>query len=217
MNSRKRIWKWLLQNGGHFFRPPRFNPTATNSYEKHKHHPRALTPWTHFTKSLWAHDWNIMKTKFALNLFIMIKPGCSFAHATTAELSWHVQNCNWIWWLFVKKKKTIFFSGDLHNGLKAFVKWISRAPEAGLRERMDIYLRYHPESRLCQSTQNFPYITWQLRSLLKSRLHIFHYFHSKRNGRKMRLLQIGRDISDSNISVISNAISRLAKTAISCI
>ena len=43
---------------------------------------------------LWAYSWNLEKILFALDLIMMIRPGHKFAHVTTAQLSWHVQNCD---------------------------------------------------------------------------------------------------------------------------
>ena len=56
------------------------------------------TPWLisvdHFTKGFWAHNWIIVKIRFALSLILMIQSGHNFAHVMTALLSWHVQNCD---------------------------------------------------------------------------------------------------------------------------
>ena len=38
-----------------------------------------------------------------------MKPGYNFAHVTTAELSWHVQNFKLLWSLF-KLKRHLFFT-----------------------------------------------------------------------------------------------------------
>ena len=53
-------------------------------------------PLTYFTKSSWAHDWHLAKIIFAVNIIFIIQPGHKFAHAMTAQLSWHVQNCDLI-------------------------------------------------------------------------------------------------------------------------
>ena len=51
-------------------------------------------PGTTFTKSLWAHNSNLAEIYVALMWIIMIISGQNFAHAMTAELSWHVQICD---------------------------------------------------------------------------------------------------------------------------
>ena len=55
----------------------------------------------HFTKGLWARNWNLVKLFFVL-ILIMIQSCHNFAHVMTAELSWHVQNCDVIWSLYSK-------------------------------------------------------------------------------------------------------------------
>ena len=50
----------------------------------------------HFTKKLWAHNPNLVKTQVAFPSLIMFWSCHNFAHATTAQLSWHVQNCDMI-------------------------------------------------------------------------------------------------------------------------
>ena len=49
-----------------------------------------------FTKGSWAHNPNLVKIFVALTWKIMIRSCHSFAHATTAMLSWHVQNSDMI-------------------------------------------------------------------------------------------------------------------------
>ena len=51
-----------------------------------------LLPWTHYAKSLWGHNWNLVKTLFALYFIIMIQSDHNFAHVTTALLSWLVRS-----------------------------------------------------------------------------------------------------------------------------
>ena len=51
----------------------------------------------------WAYDPNLVKIMVALILRNMIRWGHNFAHATTAELSWHVQN-----WDLQTKSEWIF-------------------------------------------------------------------------------------------------------------
>ena len=50
----------------------------------------------HFTKGLWAHDPNLVKMPncFYYTVYSIIRSGYNFAYATTAQLSWHVQNCD---------------------------------------------------------------------------------------------------------------------------
>ena len=55
---------------------------------------------THCTNGFWAHDRNLVKIDFALILMTMIQSGHNFAHVTTTQLSWHVQNYDLIWSLF---------------------------------------------------------------------------------------------------------------------
>ena len=55
------------------------------------------TTGAHFTKDLWANDWNFAKILSDLILILMIQSRYNFVHATTAKLSWHVQNCDVIW------------------------------------------------------------------------------------------------------------------------
>ena len=42
-------------------------------------------------------NWNLAKTPIAPILLVMMKSGYNFVHATTAQLSWHVQNHKLIW------------------------------------------------------------------------------------------------------------------------
>ena len=48
---------------------------------------------THFTKGLWAQNWNIVKMFLVVFNILIIQSGHKFAHVTTARLSWHVANC----------------------------------------------------------------------------------------------------------------------------
>ena len=70
------------------------------------------TPWitgTHFTNHVWAHNWNLMKLCFAHISDLINHSGRNFAHDTTAELSWHVQNCDAIGKsFFIKKQHKLF-------------------------------------------------------------------------------------------------------------
>ena len=57
----------------------------------------------HFLDVLWASNWNL--TNFLFLVMQLIQSGNKFALVTTAQLSWHVQNCDLIWSL-------IFFYGN---------------------------------------------------------------------------------------------------------
>ena len=63
---------------------------------------------THLTMDLWAHNLNFVTIYCTFRKKGMIESGCKFAHAMTAELSWHVQNCDLNWWLFLTWTKCIF-------------------------------------------------------------------------------------------------------------
>ena len=52
-----------------------------------------------FTK---AYNWNIVKIRFVVIMNHMIQLGHNLAHATTVQLSWHVQNYDLIGSLFSK-------------------------------------------------------------------------------------------------------------------
>ena len=45
-----------------------------------------------FTKSLWAHECNLVKVCFGVIMITLVQSGHKFAHVMTAQLSWHVQN-----------------------------------------------------------------------------------------------------------------------------
>ena len=49
-------------------------------------------PETHLTRSLWAHNPNLIKLHVDITWKILTRSGHNFAHVTTAELSWHVQS-----------------------------------------------------------------------------------------------------------------------------
>ena len=57
----------------------------------------------HLIKGLWNHKWNIWKILFGFAFHPNDLIG--FAHVTTAEMSWHVQNGDLIWWLFLFDSK----------------------------------------------------------------------------------------------------------------
>ena len=65
----------------------------------------ASSPGTCFTKDLLAHWWKLMKILFVLHLILMFHSCHNFAHATTAQLSWHVQNYDTMWWLFYSRNQ----------------------------------------------------------------------------------------------------------------
>ena len=75
---------------------------------------------THFTKSLRAHNPNLVKIYFAFTLKTTIISGHNFADVTTAELSWHVQNYDLIGWL---KSRLLIMSC-----YGPFVTWVQLAP-----------------------------------------------------------------------------------------
>ena len=52
---------------------------------------------TNFTKGLWTRDWNLVEIIFVQIKILLIRTSHKFAHATRAELSWHVQDCDMIW------------------------------------------------------------------------------------------------------------------------
>ena len=49
-----------------------------------------------FTIKLWAHKWKLVNVYSVLIFILIFWSGTSFAHATTAVLLWHVQNCSLI-------------------------------------------------------------------------------------------------------------------------
>ena len=63
--------------------------------------PASNWPGTHLTNCLSAYNWNLVK--------ILLPSGHSFTHVTTAVLSWHVQSCAMLWYVysFVFHAKTI--------------------------------------------------------------------------------------------------------------
>ena len=61
------------------------------------------------TQDLWAHNWNLAKNFVIIILIIMLQSSHNFAHAMTAQLSWHVQNCDMIGSLFFCIRATNIF------------------------------------------------------------------------------------------------------------
>ena len=85
-------WNWFNQDSGGRRRKSNFASDMRTSACKHNPLIR-LTPGSLCTKSLWAHNSNLVPICAAITLEIMIRSGHNFAHVTTAQLSWHVQNC----------------------------------------------------------------------------------------------------------------------------
>ena len=62
---------------------------------------RSLVHMVHISqKGLWAHNPSLVHIHAVLTWKVAIKLGHNFAHVTTAELSWHVQNSDLIWLSF---------------------------------------------------------------------------------------------------------------------
>ena len=54
-------------------------------------------PGDHFTKGLWAYTPNLLKKIHKTHMKLMMgNSDLNFVHVTTAELSWHVENCDLI-------------------------------------------------------------------------------------------------------------------------
>ena len=53
-----------------------------------------LRAMTNVTNDFYTNNWNLMKILFVLVLILAVQSSHKFAHAMTAELSWHVQNCD---------------------------------------------------------------------------------------------------------------------------
>ena len=64
--------------------------------------PHQCSHRTHFTKGLRARFWKLVQILFIISIIFIptIQSGYHFAHATTAKLSWHVQNGDLIGSLF---------------------------------------------------------------------------------------------------------------------
>ena len=69
-----------------------------------------IEPGSHLIKGLWAHNPNFVNILVAHTWQIIIRSGHDFAQATTAQLSWHVQNCNLIGLLESILEQKHFFS-----------------------------------------------------------------------------------------------------------
>ena len=66
------------------------------------------------------------KILFALIMILMIQSGNKFANAMTAELSWHMQNCDLVWSLFSVPEQRKFLR-DLDYELKNH--WCNRSQD----------------------------------------------------------------------------------------
>ena len=81
-------------------------------------HNATLGPPTSVTIGLWAHNPNLVKIHAALMWEMMIRSCHNFTHATTAELSWHVQSCDMIGTLDSKLEQNVclqYFDCELIN------------------------------------------------------------------------------------------------------
>ena len=86
------------------------------------------TPGTHNTKDLWARNWNPVKIPVALLLVLKIPYGYNFAHARTAELSWHVQNCDQIGSFFPRMRNNwVLVLKPEYSGLTTSTPWLLMA------------------------------------------------------------------------------------------
>ena len=75
-------------------------------------------PGTHLTNTLWAYHPNFVIIHIAFTWKIILWSHHNFTHVTTAQLSWHVQNCDLIGWLesiLEKRKLAKDFSYRLMN------------------------------------------------------------------------------------------------------
>ena len=75
-------WKWIWN---------------IKSYTVHEIDPR-----THFTKGLWAQDWNLARILYDIIIIVVTSQGEKFAPVMAALLLYHVQNCDLIRSLFAK-------------------------------------------------------------------------------------------------------------------
>ena len=72
--------------------------------------------WNILHKSLWAHNCNLIKI-FYFYFYLIIRSGHNFVHVTTAQLPWHVQNCDLIWSLFFHVRAKYFSLQDFSDKL----------------------------------------------------------------------------------------------------
>ena len=82
-----------------------------------------VTPGTHVNKDLGTYNPNLVKFHVALSSKTRIRSDHNLAHVTTAELSWHVQNCDLIEWIIIKIRVKLNFAKFLLWAHKSFVKW----------------------------------------------------------------------------------------------
>ena len=80
-------------------------------------------PPTHNTEVVWAHYWNLMRKYPCFHH----QSGHKFAHVTTAQLSWHVQDCDLIWLLFWHKNRLKFLTRFELWAHESFVTWVPAA------------------------------------------------------------------------------------------
>ena len=73
---------------------------------------------------------------FIIILFLVMKSGHNFAHVTTVQLSWHVQNCDLIGSLLFKYLATCIFARFVLWVHKLFVKWVSCVTKASVTTKM---------------------------------------------------------------------------------
>ena len=88
-------------------------------------------PVAHFTRSLYKFITEILKILFALILITMLQSCQNSAHVTTAELSWHVQNCDMISLLFFSSEHHIIlqdFDYEFINPLWNGSQWCRKSP-----------------------------------------------------------------------------------------
>ena len=98
------VRQWLTNNSSIIIRRATKNMMAVS------------VPRTHYTKYLYAYNPYLAKTPSTLTLITMIWSGQNFTHATTAELSWHVQNSDLILSLKINIEH-VGFSRYLNNEL----------------------------------------------------------------------------------------------------
>ena len=84
-----------------------------------------------FTHDLWVHIADLVKVcvaqKFCVKK-VRIRSGHYFAHAMTAQLSWHVQNCDLIGSLESELELMHYSTRFQLLTHKLFVKWVSVSP-----------------------------------------------------------------------------------------
>ena len=77
-------------------------------YEVIPYEKQSYEPFSIYMKST-AHNWNLVKILLNAFISIIIQSDHKFAHVMTAQLSWHVQNCVLINWLFIKSIIDFFY------------------------------------------------------------------------------------------------------------